>query len=73
MVDNELNKLEGKPDQFRIQSPTIIIEKDHWTLVCDCFYFDVIQLLRNLIADTKQMQAAELRFSQGCGHWWIPR
>jgi hypothetical protein len=49
----------------------IVIEGQRWELNVDSFYFDVITLLRRLMANTKQMQAAENRFSQSVGNWYV--
>lgn len=67
--DKELDDLERKPDRFRLPYHSIEIRNQEWTIHCDCFYFDVVKLLRGLIADATQAQAAETRFSQGVYNW----
>jgi hypothetical protein len=65
--DKELDDLER--ERFRLPYHSIAIRDQEWTIHCDCFYFEVIKMLRALIADVSQAQAAENRFSQGVYNW----
>jgi hypothetical protein len=67
--DQELNDLERPGTPFRLQHPGIVVNGRRWTLHCDSFYLDVIDLLRRLTADATQMAAAEQRFGQGVFNW----
>jgi hypothetical protein len=66
-TDEELKDLES--GRFRINLPSVVITGQTWTMNCDSFYFDVIELLRRLAVDAAQMQAAESRFQQGVYNW----
>jgi hypothetical protein len=66
-TDQELNDLES--GRFRITLPSFVITGQTWTMNCDSFYFDVIELLRRLTADGAQIQGAENRFQQGVYNW----
>jgi hypothetical protein len=67
-TDQELNDLES--GQWRIcDRPGIVIDGQKWTMHCDSFYFDVIEMLRRLTADAAQMEAAETRFQHGVYNW----
>jgi hypothetical protein len=66
--DKELDDLE-QPDTHFSLPRGIVINGQNWTLHCDSFYLDVINLLRGLIANVGQMQAAEDRFSKGVFNW----
>ncbi len=67
-TDQELNDLES--GRWKISShPSVGIAGQQWTMYCDSFYFDAIELLRRLASDTAQMQAAENRFQQGVYNW----
>ncbi len=68
--DEQLEDLE-RPDrpQFSLPYPGIAIDQTRWTLHCDSFYMDVIDMLRHLNADPTQMQAAEKRFSHRVYNW----
>jgi hypothetical protein len=71
--DQELEDLERPDRPFQLSLPGIVIDPGRWTLYCDSFYMDVIELLRRLAADAAQMQAAEGRFCQGVYNWRIWR
>lgn len=67
-TDQELNDLES--GRWRIDArPSIVIDSQKWTMHCDTFYFDVIELLRRLTTNSAQMHAAESRFQQGVYNW----
>jgi hypothetical protein len=67
-TDQELNDLESS--RCRIcDRPSIVIEGQKWTMHCDSFYLDVIEMLRRLTAHAAQMQAAERRFEHGVFNW----
>ena len=67
-TDQELDDLES--GRWKISNqPSIGIGAQQWTMYCDCFYFDTIELLRRLAADKIQMRAAENRFQQGVYNW----
>lgn len=66
-TDQELEDLESGRNQLSFAG--IVIESDRWTLHCDSFYFDVIDLLRKLNSDPVQMQGAETRFCNGVYNW----
>jgi len=69
-TDNELEDLERRDrPQFNLPHPGIVIDSARWTLHCDSFYFDVIEMLRRLNADATQMRAAENRFTQAVYNW----
>jgi hypothetical protein len=67
--DHELEDLERPDRPFGFSVRGIVIEPQRWTLHCDSFYLDVIDMLRRLTADATQMQAAESRFAQGVFNW----
>ena len=67
--NQELEDLERPDRRFAFSSRGIVIEPQRWTLHCDSFYLDVIDMLRRLNADAAQMRAAENRFSQGVFNW----
>jgi hypothetical protein len=67
--DKELDDLERDPDRFRLPYHSIEIRQQEWTIHCDCFYFDVIRMLREVIADPIQGKASEMRFGQGVYNW----
>jgi hypothetical protein len=66
-TDHELTDLES--GQYSMTSTGIVTDGQNWTVYCDSFYFDVINLLRRLTDDANQMQAAERRFRQGVYNW----
>jgi len=70
--DDELENLE-RPDrpEFGFPVPGVVITGTQWTLHCDSFYLDVIELLRRLNADATQMTATEQRFAQGVYNWRV--
>ena len=67
--DQELEDLERPDRPFAFSVRGIVIDPQRWTLYCDSFYLDVIDLLRCLTADATQMQAGESRFQQGVYNW----
>lgn len=69
-TDRELEDLE-RPDtpQFNLPLAGIVIDSKRWTLHCDSFYLDVIEMLRRVCANSVQMKAAEGRFAQGVYNW----
>ena len=67
--DQELEDLERPDRPFRFPHPGIVIDDQRWTLHCDSFYLDVIDMLRRLTGDPTQMNAAESRFAQGIYNW----
>jgi hypothetical protein len=67
--DEELENLERPDRPFGFSFHGIVIDPQRWTLNCDCFYLEVIDMLRRLNADATQMQAAETRFAQGVFNW----
>lgn len=70
-TDAELEDLERPDSPFSFQCPSVVIDPQHWTLNLDPFYLDVIKMLHHPCADVDQLQAAELRFSQGIYNWQI--
>jgi hypothetical protein len=69
-TDEELEDLERSDrPQFHLPSPGIVIDPTRWTLHCDSFYLDVIDMLRRLNASPTQIRAAEDRFSKGVYNW----
>ncbi|SRR5258706_11701146 len=65
--DKELGDLER--GSFRLSLPGVVVQSKKWTIHCESFYLDVIDMIRNLHADTAQMQAAESRFHKGDYNW----
>jgi hypothetical protein len=67
--DKELTDLERPGSGFRVPYQGLQIQAQALTIHCDAFYFDVIGLLRKLVTDAHQMQAAEARFAAGQPCW----
>src|SRR5262249_41095032 len=67
--DQALNDLEDPARPNDLPHRGIVINAQGWTLHCDSFYLDVIDMLRRLNADPAQMRAAESRFTQGVYNW----
>jgi hypothetical protein len=67
--DRELEDLERPDTSFSFPYPGIVVDVQRWTLHCDSFYLDVIDMLRRLNVDPTQMRAAEARFAQGVHNW----
>jgi hypothetical protein len=67
--DQELEDLERPDRPFQLSAAGVVIDPQRWTLNCDSFYLDVIEMLRRLTSDAPQMQAAERRFKQGVFNW----
>jgi len=66
--DAELNDLERRAEQHGLH-PGIVPGAQQWTLHCDSFYLDVINLMRRLMANAAQMRAVEQRLSQSVYNW----
>jgi hypothetical protein len=64
----ELDELERRGEGHGLHAG-IVINGQQWTLHCDSFCLDMINLFRRLTADAAQMQGAEYRFSQGVYNW----
>lgn len=67
--DEELEDIERPDRPFSLPHPGIVVDPNRWTLHCDSFYMDVIDIMRRLDADPIQLRAAETRFSQGVYNW----
>lgn len=68
--DHELENLERQDrPQFTLPYAGIVIDAGNWTLHCDSFYLDVIDMLGRLNTDDVQMRAAENRFVKGAYNW----
>lgn len=67
--DSELEQIERDLDRSRLPHHSIEMSNRELTIHADCFYFDAIRMLRDLIANPAQAQAAERRFSQGAYVW----
>ncbi len=67
--DKELEDLENPFSSYSFPYQGITIESEVWTIHCDAFYIDVIEMLRNLTSDVDQMNAAENRFKQRAYVW----
>lgn len=67
--DQELEDLECPERPFHFPHPGIVIDHQQWTVHCDRFYLDVIDMLRRLTGNPTQMAATESRFSQGIYNW----
>jgi hypothetical protein len=66
--DKELNDLEAGTHHFPGKKG-IVVADGKWTLYPEPFYLEVIEMLRRLVANKEQMQAAEDRFKQGKPNW----
>jgi hypothetical protein len=66
--DPELTDLELRGEGHGLH-PGIAVTGVQWTLHCDSFYLDVINLLRRVNADADQMRSAERRFNAGVYNW----
>jgi len=66
--DAELNELERRGHAHGLH-PGIVINGPRWTLHCDSFYLDVINLVRRITDSSDQMQSAERRFAAGVYNW----
>ena len=66
--DAELNELESRGEAHG-RHPGIVINGQRWTLHCDGFYLDVVNLLRRLTGSAAQMNAAEQRLAAGVYNW----
>lgn len=64
-TDKELDDLEHPRRPFRLAHPGIVADGERWTVHCDSFYLDVIEMLRRLNANEQQMRAAEDRVQPG--------
>ena len=67
--DQQLEDLERPDRPYSFPYSGIVIDSQRWTLHCDAFYLDVIEMLRRLNADSVQMTAAENRFSHAVFNW----
>ena len=67
--DKELDDLEVPEKSFGLPHSGIVADGERWTVHCDSFYLDVIEMLGRLSADSDQMRAAEDRFSRDMYNW----
>jgi hypothetical protein len=70
-TDRELNDLERPNSPFKHPHPGIISDGTNWTLHCDSFYLDVINILVRLTENAAEMNAAEQRFKSGVINWRV--
>ncbi len=67
--DRELEDLKHPGTPFALGKRAITIDSNRWTLCCEPFYLEVIEMLRCLNTNISQMHAAENRFAGQVFNW----